>query len=319
MNPKVFLSHASEDKARFVTEFATKLRTTKGIDVWLDEWEILPGDSIVDKIFEEGINNAQAIIVVLSKYSIDKPWVKEELNAAMVKRINAGSKLIPIVLDNCEVPAALRSTVWVNIQDLNDYNSAFERIVNSIFEQRQKPTLSAPPSYATTPVDRIGSLNKQDTLVLVIGCEEAIRVAHSLVDIDATLNKTRSLEISNEQCFESLEVLESMGYVKVHRVFNTERPVDHFRIEPYGFEHYASVFIEGYEATSRSIGLQIINLAQRNSREISAALNQPIMLVNHVIGTLEGSRLLKVNKSMTGDYNLFIYNVSPALRRHLED
>ena len=51
MNPKVFASHASEDKERFVLDFATKLRS-KGIDTWVDRWEINPGDSLVDKIFE---------------------------------------------------------------------------------------------------------------------------------------------------------------------------------------------------------------------------------------------------------------------------
>ena len=71
MSPKVFLSHASEDKDRFVLNFATKLMQ-KGIDVWLDKWEILPGDSLIDKIFEEGIKNAQAVIVVLSTHSVDK-------------------------------------------------------------------------------------------------------------------------------------------------------------------------------------------------------------------------------------------------------
>ena len=37
--PKVFLSHASEDKDRFVLQFATQLRA-RGIDVWLDRWEM---------------------------------------------------------------------------------------------------------------------------------------------------------------------------------------------------------------------------------------------------------------------------------------
>ena len=48
MIPKVFISHASEGKARFVTAFATKLREN-GVDAWLDRWEMLPGHSIVDK------------------------------------------------------------------------------------------------------------------------------------------------------------------------------------------------------------------------------------------------------------------------------
>src|ERR1043165_5720806 len=122
MNPKVFVSHASEDKERFVMGFATRLRG-KGIDAWLDKWEILPGDSLIDKIFEEGIKDTQAVIVILSKNSVDKKWVREELNAAVVKKIEGISKLIPVVIDDCQVPEALQSTVWVKIKDLNNYEA----------------------------------------------------------------------------------------------------------------------------------------------------------------------------------------------------
>lgn len=67
--PKVFVSHASEDKSRFVVDFARSLREN-GVDAWLDQWEMKPGDSLVDKIFEEGLKDARAVIVVLSKSSV---------------------------------------------------------------------------------------------------------------------------------------------------------------------------------------------------------------------------------------------------------
>ena len=70
MPPAAFVSHASEDKERFVLDFAPRLRE-QGIDAWVDRWEILPGDSFVDKIFEEGLKNASAVIVVISKRSDD--------------------------------------------------------------------------------------------------------------------------------------------------------------------------------------------------------------------------------------------------------
>jgi hypothetical protein len=35
MHPKVFISHASEDKERFVLAFAERLRAS-GVDAWLD-------------------------------------------------------------------------------------------------------------------------------------------------------------------------------------------------------------------------------------------------------------------------------------------
>jgi hypothetical protein len=106
--PKVFLSHASEDKDRFVVGFARLLRES-GVDVWLDQWEMKPGDSLVDKIFEEGLKEARAVIIVLSTTSVQKPWVREELNASVVNRISRGTRLIPVVIDECDVPESLRS------------------------------------------------------------------------------------------------------------------------------------------------------------------------------------------------------------------
>ncbi|WP_016753959.1 toll/interleukin-1 receptor domain-containing protein [Leptospira santarosai] len=37
------------------------------------------GDSLIDRIFEEGIKDANAFIIVLSKNSVNKPWVRKEL------------------------------------------------------------------------------------------------------------------------------------------------------------------------------------------------------------------------------------------------
>ena len=140
---KVFISHASEDKERFVIQFAKRLRS-QGIDAWVDIWEMSPGDSLVDKIFEEGIKNARAMIVVLSSFSVEKPWVREELNAGFLNRVSGRCKVIPVVIDDCDVPEALRSTVWQRITDLENYDAEFQRIVDAIYGRTQKPPLGSP-------------------------------------------------------------------------------------------------------------------------------------------------------------------------------
>src|SRR5476649_1562305 len=94
--PKVFICHASEDKLRFVIPFATALRD-KGVEAWVDQFEILAGDNIVEKIFSEGIEQASAVIAVVSQASLSKPWVREEISVAFVRRIEGRCKLIPIV------------------------------------------------------------------------------------------------------------------------------------------------------------------------------------------------------------------------------
>src|SRR5690242_9964644 len=130
--PKVFVSHASEDKARFVNGFAERLRAN-GVDAWLDQWEMKPGDSLVDRIFEQGLKSAQAVIIVLSAVSVTKPWVREELNNSVVSRINRGLRIIPVVIDQCAIPEALAATLWQRVDDLEHYDEAFQRILDAIF------------------------------------------------------------------------------------------------------------------------------------------------------------------------------------------
>src|SRR5260370_28056655 len=97
--PKVFVSHASEDRARFVLGFATKL-LENGIDAWLDKWEMHPGDSLVDKIFEVGIGGAEAVLIVFLQKSIWKTSVREKMNANVVGRVKRRTKIIPILIDD---------------------------------------------------------------------------------------------------------------------------------------------------------------------------------------------------------------------------
>jgi TIR domain len=148
INPKVFISHASEDRERFLRAFATKLRQEAGVDAWVDEWEIYPGDSLVRKIFEEGLMDAEAVIIVLSEHSVDKPWVREDLTT-----------LIPVVIDDCEVPESLRSTVWQKIENLEEYGTEFDRIVAAIYGYRgDKLELGRPREYSQTAVDTLPGL-----------------------------------------------------------------------------------------------------------------------------------------------------------------
>lgn len=317
MNPKVFVSHASEDKERFVLDFATKLRA-KGVDAWLDKWEILPGDSLIDKLFEEGIKNAQAVIVVVSTFSVNKPWVREELNAAVVKKINNGSKLIPVVIDDCNVPEALQSTVWVKITDLDNYDAELNSIVQAIYEHREKPSLGAPPAYAQTVVDVIQGLTKVDSLVFKLTCEEAIKNSHEFIGgVDELYAKAKAIDISEEDFYESLEILNSRRYIKGGKVFDGTDRIRHFRITSWGFDQYARTYVKDYDKVVESVGLQIVNLGQRRTVEIAPKLNQPLMLVNHIVDLFESRGWLRVIKETGGDFNMHIYEVSPELKRRL--
>ncbi|HEX7961135.1 MAG TPA: toll/interleukin-1 receptor domain-containing protein, partial [Terriglobales bacterium] len=256
MHPKVFISHASEDKERFVLAFAERLRAS-GVDAWLDRWEMLPGDSLVDKIFEEGLRHAAAVVVVLSRHSVVKPWVREELNAAFVKRVNAGSKLIPVVLDDCEVPEALASTVWERISDLSAYDESFNRILAAVTGARDKPKLGALPGYITSPVHDIGGLARIDNLVLRAACELAMNHGHEHIDGVEIRNSAGLSEVPEQELADSLDVLEQDRIVAVSRHLGPGLP--HFRITTYGFQQYARAYVENYDNLVKDVALSVVN------------------------------------------------------------
>lgn len=312
MNPKAFISHASEDKTRFVVEFAERLRAN-GVDAWLDRWEMLPGDSLVDKIFEEGLRSANAVVVILSNNSVDKPWVREELNAAFVARVSSGSRLIPVLLDNCQVPSALASTLWERIDDITSYDSSFGRIVASIAGVREKPPLGPLPAYVTAPIREIDGLARIDNLLLKAVCERALENRSDFIDGSALLVAGSLMGTTEQDLTDSIDVLEQSGVLKVFRRLGGGLP--HFRVTTHGFERYALCYIAGYQEKFHKIAASVINLGLQDNEAIATSLELPQYLVDHSLRVLECGKLLKLSQSIGG--HIHIFNVSGALRRAL--
>jgi len=212
------LSHASEDKPRFVDNFAQKLRAD-GVDAWLDKWEMLPGDSLVDKIFEEGLKEADAVIAVLSQFSISKRWVKEELNASVVSRISKGTRIIPVVLDGCEVPEALRTTLWEPISDTANYDRSYKRILASIFGTTLKPPIGEPPSYTAAVLANVNGLESIDNLVLKSSCEFLLENPDDPIDPKDLFGEANPAAPPKSEVMDAIDVLEDRGYFSVSRSF----------------------------------------------------------------------------------------------------
>jgi len=297
-HPKAFVSHASEDKDRFVNDFAIKLRA-RGIDAWVDRWEMLPGDSLVDKIFEEGIKNAQAIIIILSNHSVQKPWVREELNAGMVKKISGKCKVIPVVLDDCDVPQALQSTVWEKIEDINSYDKELDRIVSAIYGYSSKPPLGSPPNYARLQIDSLPGLNRTDTLVFKNICEVSLEIGSNWIGADAFKMRVVDLGISEDALYESIDMLAEHYFVRGTRTLGS-RGLDFFQITPYGFERYATVFVPGFSELVNQVLASIVNHNLVTNDALSSHLNKPLVLIDYVLDILATKSYIKLSRTIGG-------------------
>ena len=90
----VFVCHAWEDKAAFVTALAEELRRL-GIEVWIDEFVLKVGDSLRQKV-EEGLAGSRFGIVVLSAAFFAKNWPKEELDGLFTLQTEGETRILPV-------------------------------------------------------------------------------------------------------------------------------------------------------------------------------------------------------------------------------
>lgn len=311
--PRVFISHASEDKERFVLGFAEQLRS-RGIDAWLDKWEILPGDSLVDKIFEEGLRSAAAIIVVLSHNSVSKRWVREELNAGIVARIQRQTKIIPVVIDDCEVPEALKSTVWERIPNLEEYEPQLIRIVNAVFEHREKPPLGPAPAYLDRDIPPIHGLQRTDTIALQCIGEMVVERSDNIITPEEVIARSEKEGLQSEAALDAVEILETEGYLTINRVAGgAPRGISYMALTSFGFHEFATAYVPGFpNVVYRQVALQILNYDKSQSTEIAEAIGQPLVVVNHVLDQFASQRWIRITSAGIGTY---VMDVSPALKR----
>ncbi len=130
---RVFISHSSQDKS-FVRKLINDLKT-KNLAVWFDEESLKPGDSIVAGI-SEGLKDTDYLVVVLSQASITSGWVQAELSSALMDQFsNRGTSVIPIKIDDCDVPVLLRDRVYADFR--TDYDKGLNSLL-AVFEQESK-------------------------------------------------------------------------------------------------------------------------------------------------------------------------------------
>jgi hypothetical protein len=122
---KIFISHASKDK-NFVDRLVSDL-ASNGVPVWYDKLDVRLGDSIPGKI-NSGISEAQYFLIVLSPAAVKSKWVQEELNAALMRQVaSAGTFLIPVLVEDCDVPPLLNHRRFADFRE--GYEAGLEELL----------------------------------------------------------------------------------------------------------------------------------------------------------------------------------------------
>lgn len=121
----IFLCHSHKDKP-FARKLSEKVKAN-GIRVWIDEAEMLPGDSLISKI-ESAIEEFAYLGVILSPNSVSSEWVRIEVNLALTMEIKGKRvKVLPLLYQKCNIPGFLGDKVYADFTE--DFEVGFESLL----------------------------------------------------------------------------------------------------------------------------------------------------------------------------------------------
>ncbi|MBK9604474.1 MAG: toll/interleukin-1 receptor domain-containing protein [Anaerolineales bacterium] len=109
MKPGLFISY-SRRQTPFVDSLVEKL-TKNEYSIWLDYHNLVPARPWFDQIME-GLNGAGAVLLIVSKDSIESTNVADEWKTAL--KLN--KRIVLVIFETCPLPEELQNCEWVDFR-----------------------------------------------------------------------------------------------------------------------------------------------------------------------------------------------------------
>jgi hypothetical protein len=111
----VFISHRKSDDQQ--AEWLANEVRQAGHEVWLDEWNVHLGDSIVERM-NEGLEEASYVVVCYSESGITSPWMGREWMSALARQLDGYNvKILPVLLTGGNPPAILADIKYADLAE----------------------------------------------------------------------------------------------------------------------------------------------------------------------------------------------------------
>jgi hypothetical protein len=136
----IFISHASADKP-FVFRLAFEL-LAEGVPVWLDSWEMGPGDPLITSL-DTALDGSARVLVIESSHAAATKWVQYEVDKALEAEQRLCQRLlVPLRIDDSDGLDALKGRVHINLRE----GAAFMEGMHALIDHLRSLGLSSEPS-----------------------------------------------------------------------------------------------------------------------------------------------------------------------------
>ena len=163
LHPKIFISYAwaNNNTTSFVLNLSRRL-SAHGVEVILDRWSLKEGQdkySFMEKtVNDDSITNVLLVCDKAYKERADarRGGVGDETTVITPEIYGNASqtKFIPILLErddngNDYLPAYIKSRLYVDFSNENDYESSYEKLLRRLYDKPsyKQPPLGKPPAW----------------------------------------------------------------------------------------------------------------------------------------------------------------------------
>lgn len=166
VKPDIFISHSSRDKAA-AKHLATTLNFC-AIDVWLDDWELEVGQSLIDGI-AKAMEDSRFIAILITENYNKTVWTKTEYKKALAREQKEGRNvMLPLIVGEAEIPEFIEDKIYIDLR--TDYFSGITNLVGMIHglsKYRISQALAtAPPQSVRDVSDLLESIGFEPYIVL---------------------------------------------------------------------------------------------------------------------------------------------------------
>lgn len=111
------------------------------------------GDSLTQRI-QGAIQRASALLVILSKASVESEWCKKELSSGLIRELDEKRVIVlPVLMEDCTIPLFLRDKLYADFR--TDFDSGLRNIMEAVARVTSDSLtrVETPGSYVDWAVD----------------------------------------------------------------------------------------------------------------------------------------------------------------------
>ena len=144
--PSVFIGYAHQDRdlARDIWHGLER----RGCRVWIDQGELGPGDSLLERI-RDALATVDFMVILISEWSVRSSWCQHELEIAMDrKQGDSRITVLPIRVGTVDLPRTLRGMFAPQIDPIASEQAVDD--LSTVIDRRLRELVQ--PNYTSSPV-----------------------------------------------------------------------------------------------------------------------------------------------------------------------